>query len=140
MSEARQIRFPTEEEQRAEMARLLGEQRQHRILRRQAITDAQPALARLVEVMRGRSGQCYKLRALLYSLWNGQATPLIEITGLDFKLRRDLCAVLLAFGYSEELGCSKSRTEFFYDAVQKELQRVGQFQWFLEAHQPEGEQ
>ena len=60
---------------------------------------AHPALARLVEVCRNRTGQGYKLRSLLYSLWNGQSASLSAVLNLDHELREDFCAVVLAFGF-----------------------------------------
>jgi len=65
------------------------------------------------------------LRALLYSLWNGKPTPLIECVSLDFELRQDLCLVLLAFGYEDE------KVKFFYDAVKDAVKRAGLWEWFL---------
>src|ERR1043165_8319193 len=66
---------------------------------RAAVQLARPALRRLVDVMRNKTGQGYKLRALLYSLWNGMPTTLNAVCGLDHQLRQDLCDVILAWGY-----------------------------------------
>jgi hypothetical protein len=103
--------------------------RQNQIAGRAAVEAAVPALDRLCEVMRGRSGQPYKVRALLYSLWNGQPTRLNEVLSLDRNIREDFCAVLLAFGYCDR------EVEFFYDAVTAALKKVGQYEWFIEAHE-----
>lgn len=102
---------------------------------RAAVELAKPALDRLVNnVLTQRSGQCYKVRALLYSLWNGQPTSLSEVCGLDYELRSDLCAVIQAWGYGRD------DWEFFYDALKSRVQKAGQWDWFLEAEKPrEGE-
>ena len=95
---------------------------------RKAVDLAKPALDRLVKtVLTQRSGQCYKVRALLYSLWNGQETSLSEVCGLDYDLRSDLCCVLLAWGYG------RGDWEFFYDALESRVRAAGQWNWFLEA-------
>lgn len=93
---------------------------------------AGPALERLATVMTQRSGQPYKLRALLYSLWNGQPASLVEIVSLDYAIREDFCLVLAAFGYEGKDG------QFFYNAITEALKNVGQFEWFLEEHKSEG--
>lgn len=95
-------------------------------MRRDACLVALPALDRLAIVLQGRSGQPYKLRSILFSLWNGKPTSLVEITGLDWEIRQDLAAVLLAYGYEErDAAC-------FYDAIQSAITKAGQWGWFLE--------
>lgn len=89
-----------------------------------AVEAAKPALERLVAVMRTRTGQAYKVRALLYSLWNGQPTSLIEVVTLDWEIRRDFGVVLLAFGFEDGKG-----TSFFYDDIKNAV--ADQFQWFI---------
>lgn len=89
--------------------------------RRAAVVVAVPALARLCDVMAHKTGQGYTLRALLYSLWNGQPTTLLEIVGLDWPIRQDLALVLLAFGDDS----------FFYDAIKSALNERGLFDWFV---------
>ena len=79
--------------------------------------------------MQNETGQSYKLRRLLYSLWNGKPAPLISILELDYTLRTDLCLVLLAFGYED------SKVQFFYDAIKHSLQNNGLWDWFLEEGQ-----
>lgn len=93
---------------------------------RAAVDLARPALARIVGAMTHKTGQGYKLRCLLYSLWNGKPAPLIECVGLDHELREDFCAVILAWGYG------RGEWEFFYDAMQKAIRDAGLWPWFLE--------
>lgn len=113
--------------------------------RRAAVAVARPALDRLCrKVLTQRSGQCYKVRALLYSLYNGQATSLIEILCLDWDIRMDLCAVFLAFGFEENrhepgMEGEEERPSFFYAEMKSAIVAVGQWDWFVEAHQAESE-
>ena len=95
---------------------------------RAAVEAAVPAMNRLAEVLQGRSGQPHKLRALLYSLYNGQPTSLLEIVALDRSIREDLCAVLLGFGF-ESPGAA-----FFYKEMKAAIVEAGQWEWFIEAH------
>ncbi|MGA3170324.1 MAG: hypothetical protein ABSE62_04865 [Chthoniobacteraceae bacterium] len=127
------INPPTEEENKAALDEFIAEDRKQRNEARESATAAMPAVDRLCEVMRGRSGQPYKVRALLYSLWNGQPVSLVEVVGLDWKIKKDLCAVILAFGYESGPFC-KEEFSFFYDAVTAAVKRAGQFEWFLEEH------
>lgn len=71
--------------------------------RRQAALEAGPALERLAAVMQNRSGQCYKVRELLFSLWDGKPAELLEIVNLDWLIRKDLTKVMLAFGYEDSV-------------------------------------
>lgn len=98
---------------------------------RQIIEYAVPALERLVQACRDNrvSGQILKIRALLYSAWNGQATELNEILCLDWVLKKDLMIVLLAFGCEP-----RGSTPFFYDAMTDALRGAGIYDWFLAAH------
>lgn len=104
----------------------LTEERNNRLEWREAVTKAIPAMNRLAVVLQSRSGQPYKLRGLLYSLWNGKPFSLVEIVGLDWAIRKDLAAVLLAFGFEDKLA------KFFYDAVRNAITGAGQWAWFLE--------
>ena len=92
-----------------------------------AVLLARPALERLVDVMRHTTGQGYKLRTLLFSLWNGKPTTLSAVCGLDHELRQDLCLVILAWGYG------RGDWEFFYNAMKAEVSNAGLWDWFLEA-------
>ena len=94
--------------------------------RRAACALALPAMARLAEILKHRSGQPYKLRALLYSLWNGKPTSLVELVCFDWQIRQDLLLVLAAFGYED------SKVGFFYRAIEEAVQKAGQWAWFLE--------
>lgn len=79
-------------------------------------------LARLVQVCSHKTGQGYKLRALLYSLWNGKPASLLDVVGLDSGLRLDLCMVIMGFG----------TPGFFYDEIKSEFVKAGLFDWFVE--------
>lgn len=121
-----QIHFPTKEENDAYLAEFFKRENRVNQERTKAAVMAMPALKRLAKVLCERSGQPYKLRALLYSLWNGKPVQLIEVLGLDWEIRQDLCAVILAFGF-------ESKTiDFFYKAIETEIQAVHQWPWFLE--------
>jgi len=75
-----------------------------------------------------KTGQGYKLRALLYSLWNGKPASLFEIVALDFEIRQDLCAVALAFGFEDWRGTDS----FFYEQIRLAVSKAGLWHWFLE--------
>jgi hypothetical protein len=92
----------------------------------EACMQAQAALERLAEVMKGRSGQPHKVRTLLYSMWNGKPAELNELLGLDWQIKKDLVAVMLAFGYED------SKVKFFYRAIETAIKNSGQWEWFLE--------
>jgi hypothetical protein len=91
-----------------------------------AVRAARPALARLVAACAHHSGQSVKLRALLFSLWNGKPADLSDVMTLDWSLRQDLCAVILAFGFGS------GPQEFFYQAIETEFRQAGLFDWFIE--------
>ena len=93
---------------------------------RAACSRAEPALARIVAVMSHRTGQAYRLRAMLYSLWNGKPTSFLEVVCLDWQIRKDLTEVILAFGYAD------GEIEFFYNSIKSAIQASGQWAWFLE--------
>lgn len=81
------------------------------------------AVALLVECMANKTGQSYKVRNLLYSLWNGKAcAALIETRCLDHELRLALCIVILNFG----------DPGFDYDQISDPIKAVGLFDWFIE--------
>jgi hypothetical protein len=90
--------------------------------KRDAIPAAHDALVRLVEVCSHKTGQGCKIRSLLYSLWNGQPTSLLEIVALDWELRKDLHAVMLPFGHAD----------FFYDHIKAAFAARGLFDWFID--------
>lgn len=96
----------------------------------EAIEAALPALERLVKVCAQMTGQSCKLRALLYSLWNGQKTSLLEVVTLDWSIKIDLLAVMLAFGVEPH-----EALPFFYNELSAAFKRAGLFEWFCEAHQ-----
>jgi len=98
---------------------------------RAAVAEAKPALLRICQAMAYHTDQSYKLRALLYSLWNGQPASILEVVTLDRALRKDFCAVLLAFGFHD------GKEEFFYDAVTDALKAAGQFEWFVQEEKKE---
>lgn len=95
---------------------------QHRL----AAIVALQALERLVDVLQYRCGQPYKLRSLLYSLWNGKPAQLTHLLSLDWQIRQDMCALMLGFGYEDrEVQC-------FYKAIENAVRSAGQWEWFLE--------
>jgi hypothetical protein len=121
------IHIPTEEENRAALEEFFAREKRVKVQRVQAALLATEALDRLCkDVLTQRSGQCYKVRALLFSIWNGKPASLSELLGLDWELRQDVCAVLLAFGYED------AKHKFFYDALQRAVTAAGQWNWFLE--------
>jgi hypothetical protein len=120
------INIPTKEETDAAFKEYFARQKSVTAERVKAAVVAVPALKRLCQVMCERSGQPYKVRALLYSLWNGKPVELIEVVSLDWELHQDICAVVLAFGFEG------GGVKFFYTAIENEIRAVGQWDWFLE--------
>jgi hypothetical protein len=106
----------------------LRTQRERQLQRRDAAIIAVPALYRLVDVMRHKTGQGYKLRAFLYSMFNGKPASLLEALGLDWPIRQDLALVWLGFGY-EDPGRGHA---FFYDALKDAVSSVHLWAWFIE--------
>lgn len=92
--------------------------------RRSTVPPAKEALGRLVNCMAHRSGQAQKVRGFLYSMWNGQPTALTDVLGLDWPVRKDLCAVLQAFGHDE----------FFYNEISGPIDAAGLGEWFRACH------
>lgn len=93
-----------------------------------AVSAAKPALDRLASAIAGHDhGQAIRTRAILISLYTG-GTVLADVSdllSLDWSLRRDLCAVLLAFNHGE----------FSYDYMRTAFERAGDrnARWFLSA-------
>jgi len=119
-----------------------AELRKDREERRAAAELARAALQRLCrDVLSQRSGQCFKVRDLLYSLYNGQPASLLEVVCLDWAIRQDLCAVLLAFGFEDcrhEPGHDGvEKPSFFYAEMKAAIVAAGQWDWFIEVHQRE---
>jgi len=126
------VHQPSEEERKEALSSFADAMKTMIADGRAAVENAKPALQRICQAMAQRTDQSYHLRALLYSLWNGQPTSLLEVVSLDRALRKDFCGVLLAFGFSD------GKEEFFYDAVTAELKSSGQFEWFIEEHKESG--
>ena len=122
------IHMPTDEENKAALAEFFGRQKQVRAEQRAAADAGLAALDRLVAVLKENhfTGQPHKLRELLYSLWNGKPAELSELLGLDWELRKDICAVMAGFGYEDE------QTKLFYRAIEDRLKAAHLFDWFLE--------
>ena len=120
------INDPKANELFAAMRRNRDEQLEH-------VKEATAALDRLVAVMRTRCGQAYKLRALLYSLYNGKAASLLDVVCLDWALRKDLATVILAFGYEDR----RNGVSFYYDALQARVKHAGQWDWFIALEEDE---
>jgi len=122
---------PTEAENKAALKDFFGDLAKNRKEMQTAAIHAKVALARLCQMLGHRTGQSYKIRSLLFSMWNGKEASLAQVLDLDWAVRKDLCAVILAFGfeYKDE--------KFFYDWMQNALKAEGQFEWFLEASESE---
>ena len=108
-----------EKETRLSIWTTLQEQFQHGASQGQLGRDA---IQRLMPVLAGRSGQCFKLRGILYSLWNGQPYSLVEVVNLDWEIKQNLSVVMASWGYP---GC-------FYDDLRDAIVKTGQWPWFLE--------
>lgn len=115
-----------DDQQAAEWEAHFARQRGVTSERRLAAQQAIPAMQRLTEILKCRSGQPYHLRAILFSLWNGKPVELTEILSFDWEIRKDLAQVLLAFGYEDD------QVKFFYQAVEQTIRAAGQWDWFLE--------
>ena len=79
-------------------------------------------LNKLVRVCGHKTGQSYKVRALLYSLWNGKPASLLELVTLDAEIKIGVLRVAMYFGTSE----------FFYDQIKDAFVVAGLFEWFCE--------
>ncbi|AHF94143.1 hypothetical protein OPIT5_06390 [Opitutaceae bacterium TAV5] len=93
-----------------------------------AVTAAKPALERLASAIAGHDhGQAVRARSILISLYTGgtMLADVSDLLALDWTLRRDLCAVLLAFNHGE----------FSYDYLRAAFERAGDknARWFLGA-------
>lgn len=93
-----------------------------------AVTAAKPALDRLASAIAGHDhGQAIRARLILISLYTGgtMLADVSDLLALDWTLRRDLCAVLLAFNHGE----------FSYDYMRAAFERAGDrnARWFLSA-------
>jgi hypothetical protein len=93
-----------------------------------AVMEAKPALARLTAaIVCHDNGQAVRIRALLISLYTGGSTlaDVCDVITLDWPLRKDLCAVLCAFGHGE----------FGYDYMKSAFEQAGDYEarWFLAA-------
>lgn len=92
----------------------------------QAAKVGQTALEQLVLVMKERTGQGYKLREMLFNLYNGRPADWSDILCLDYNLRQALCAVVLGWGYEDR------EVRFFYSYMQERLEAHGLFKWFAD--------
>jgi hypothetical protein len=120
------IHIPSKEEEAADLQEYFKRAKTVSRERLAAAIAAEPALKRLCKVLCERSGQPYKLRSILFSIWNGKPASMIEIVSLDWEIRKDLSAVLLAFGFEG------NGVEFFYSALQRAITAAGQWNWFVE--------
>lgn len=97
-----------------------------------AVDAAKPALARLATAVADHdNGQALRIRAILISLYTGGSAlaDVSDLMALDWPLRKDLCAVMLAFG----------QAEFGYDYMKSAFEQAGDrnARWFLgAAHDP----
>lgn len=93
-----------------------------------AVEEGKPALARITGAIAGHdNGQALRVRSILVSLYTGGAVlaDVSELMALDWSLRKDVCAVLLAFGHGE----------FGYEFMKSAFECAGgrNAQWFLSA-------
>ncbi len=93
-----------------------------------AVAEAKPALARIASAIVGHdNGQALRVRAILVSLYTGGSilAEVSDLMALDWSLRKDLCAVLLAFGHGE----------FGYEYLKAAFENAGDHdaRWFLDA-------
>jgi hypothetical protein len=114
------------------VAEVFSEFRKLRDAAHDAIVEARPAFIHLCQVMAQRTNQSYHVRAILFSLWNGKPTSLLEVVNLDRAIRKDVCSVICAFG------CHDGKDEFFYEAISGPLKNLGLFEWFIAESEVEG--
>ena len=112
------------------LSRLFSESRERRRRHGEAAAIAGPALGRLLEVCRHKTGQSYHVRNLLYSLWNGHPVSLLDLLHLDYPIREDLSRVFLGFGFE---GRRPEEQTFFYDTIKAAFTNAGLFEWFIAA-------
>jgi hypothetical protein len=122
------IHFLTEEEEQALVTKSLADLAHIRRRQRAAALGGREALAKLVEVLRANhhTGQPYKVRALLFSLWNGKPVDLTETLNLDWELKQNFALVLLGFGYED------AEVKLFYRAIEDAFRGAGLWDWFCE--------
>lgn len=122
------IHFPTEEENKAAMNEALARMKSVRREQRNAAVIGVAALAELLVVLRENhvTGQPYKLRRLLFSLWNGKPVDLSDTLGLDWELKQNFARVLAGFGYEDD------EVKFFYRAIEDGFRGAGLLDWFRE--------
>jgi hypothetical protein len=119
------IHFPSEVEAQAQIQQALSRMHAQRHEHRLAAINGLEALPRLIAVLRGKSGQSYKLRRLLYSLWSGTpGADLSDVVCFDWEVRRDLCRLLLGWGFEDHA------TKLFYSALESALCSAGLMEWF----------
>lgn len=95
------INPPTEAENAAALEEFFAAQKADRHAVRAALPAAHAGLALLVNCCRNKTGQSYHCRSLLYSLWNGKPTRLVEIVTLDRALRDALLDVIFKWFLEE---------------------------------------
>ena len=101
----------------------VSEQRKERIA---AMEAAFLAVPRLAEAMAQRTDQSYTIRKLLFSLWNGKAADVSDVMTLDWSLRKDVCAVILAFGFED------GPRKFWYDDLIAAIRPYRLEKWFVQ--------
>ena len=93
-----------------------------------AVAKAKPALNRIASAIVHRdNSQALHVRSILVSLYTGGSilADVSDLMALDWSLRKDLCAVLLAFGHGE----------FGYEYLKTAFETAGDrdAQWLLDA-------
>lgn len=122
-------------ETRPELAAALRGQLETRRKHRDAAIVGADALDRLMKVMQHKTGQGFKLRRLLFSLWSGTAiADLSELLCLDYAIREDFCAVLMGWGFEDPPG-----PRLFYSALEDALAKAGLRAWFDEESEQRGQ-
>lgn len=119
----------TQERRDELMAKSMRQMREARAEHRAAAIAGHEAIKRLVIACGHKSGQSRTVRAALYSLWNGGARSLREsVTGIDWSIKKDLCAVMLGFGFDG----NEAVPSLWDDAIRKPFEAAGLWGWFLE--------
>lgn len=127
---------PTDAWRKAALAEFGAQMRAALQQKRELAAKAREALPRLIDVMRASSGQSYKIRALLYSLWNGKDVSLLDLLVLDLPVRLDVLTVCAGFGWDGD----KHEPAFFYKAIENAVIEAGLWDWWLEEAGPDEEE
>jgi hypothetical protein len=117
---------PTAEERAALLKSFFGGVSEDHKERIAAMEAAFLAVPRLAEAMAQKSDQSYTIRKLLFSLWGGKVADVSDVMLLDWSLRKDVCAVILAFGFED------GPRKFWYDDLIAAIRPYRLEKWFME--------